>query len=105
MDEWLIWVNEQLPGYIGVSLDKEKQLEMAKDLYNNASCISDMCFEMRGGRSSAPEIDYKKLYEIEKAKNESLEKENSVYLNSVCKRNNVDRSQVRIEQDSVMIYK
>lgn len=105
MEYWLIWVNEQLPEYIGLSLDKEKQIEMAKDLYNNASCISDMGFEMRGGRSFAPEIDYKKLYEIEKAKNESLEKENAIYLSSVCKRNNVNQSQVRIEQDSVMIYK
>lgn len=105
MDDWLIWVNECLPEYIGFSLDKEKQIEMAKDLYNNASCISDMGFEMRGGRSSAPAIDYKNLYEIEKAKNEVLEKENNVYLNSVCRRNNVDQSQVRIEHESVMIYK
>jgi len=105
MEYWLIWVNEQLPEYIGFSLDKEKQIEMAKELYNNADCISDMGFEMRGGRSSLPEIDYKRLYEIEKAKNEALEKENAVYLNSVCRRNNADKSQVRIESDSVMIYK
>jgi hypothetical protein len=105
MDEWLIWVNECLPEYIGVSLPEEKQIEMAKDLHNSSQCLADMRFEMCGGRSSKPEIDYKKLYEIEKSKNETLENENRIYLGSVCRRNKVEPSDVYFEGDSVMIRK
>ena len=100
---WLIWVQEQLPEY-GIEVSDEVAIEMAEDLAHSAQEINSMSFEMCGGRSSTPSIDYERLYRKEKARADTLENENLVFLNSVCQRRNVSPDQVRIEDNSVMIY-
>ena len=102
-DDWLIWVQEQLPEY-GIEVSDEVAKEMAEDLAFNAQHLNSMSFEMRGGKSSTPSVDYERLYRKEKARADALENENRVFLNSVCQRRNVSPDQVRIENDTVMIY-
>lgn len=102
MNEWLIFVNEVLPEF-GIILSPDKARELAKVMYENDQNISDMEYESHGGNSTT-EIDYKKLYEIEKDKNSRLEHANKIYLNSICRRNHVSAAQVSLEDDSVFIY-
>ena len=102
-NDWLIWVQEQLPEY-GIEISEEVAMEIAKDLVFNAQHLNSMSFEMRGGKSSTPSVDYERLYRKEKDRADALEKENHVFLNSVCQRRKVSPDQVRIENDTVMIY-
>ena len=103
MESWIICLEECLPDF-GVSFTREQIEKLAKIMQENASCISDMAFEMTGGRSTKRPIDYKQLYESVKHKAEELERENLIYRKSVATRRRVDLSDVRIENGSVMIY-
>jgi hypothetical protein len=103
MQEWIVCLEECLPDF-GVNLDADKIAKLAKIMQDNASCISDMSFEMRGGGSVKAEIDYKNLYEQTKNRLETAEKENAVFRQSVANRRKVDISSVRIENDTVMVY-
>lgn len=103
MQEWIICLEECLPDF-GITLDCDKIAKLAKIMQDNASCLSDMSFEMRGGGSAKPKIDYKSLYEQTKKQLETVEKENGIFRQSVANRRNVDISSVRIENDTVMVY-
>ena len=103
MQEWINCLEECLPDF-GIHLDSENIEKLASIMQNNASCISDMNFEMMGGRSSKLEIDYKRLYELTKSQLDEATKENDIFRRSVATRRNVDILSVRIENDSVMVY-
>lgn len=103
MNEWIICLEECLPDF-NINIDAESIAKLAKVMKENASCISDMSFEMSGGRSVKPEPDYKLLYEQTKSQLEAVEKENGIFRRSVANRRHVDVSSVRIEQDTVMVY-
>lgn len=103
MQEWIICLEECLPDF-GINLDRESIERLAKVMQYNASCISDMGFEMRGGRETETEPDYKALYERAQGELANIKHENDVFRNSVANRRNVDISSVRIEDDSVMVY-
>ena len=103
MDSWVICLEECLPDF-GINLDANKIRELAKILKDNASIISSMEFEMCGGRNSLKEPDYKLLYKQTKDELDILKHENTIFRKSVAKRRNVDVNDVRIEDDSVMIY-
>jgi hypothetical protein len=71
---------------------------------NNAECISDISYDMRGGRSSEPTIDYETLYRSAVHEIESLKHDNDVFRTSVAHRRNVNVRDVKIENDKVMVY-
>jgi hypothetical protein len=104
MDSWIICLEEVLPDF-GINLDREKIIELAKIMEGNSGCISDMEYEMCGGRSSAPEIDYKALYRKTLDELESYKKENATFRESAARRNHTYAENVKIEDDRVMIYK
>ena len=103
MQEWIICLEECLPDF-GINLDSENIEKLAKVMQENASCISDMSYEMRGGRSTKQEPDYKTLYERSQKELSALKHENDVFRESVARRRNVDISNVIIENDIVMVY-
>jgi hypothetical protein len=103
MQEWIICLEECLPDF-GINLDSENIAKLAKIMQENASCISDMSFEMCGGGSAKSGTDYKNLYEQTKRRLEDAEKENGIFRQSVANRRNVDISSVRIENNTVMVY-
>lgn len=103
MQEWIICLEECLPDF-GINLDRENIEKLAKVMKENASCISDMGYEMRGGRSTKQEPDYKAM--CERLQNElvSIKHENDIFRSSVAKRHKVDVSSVSIEYDTVTVY-
>jgi len=103
MQEWIICLEECLPDF-GINLDRDNIEKLAKVMQDNASCISDMGFEMRGGRSTKNEPDYKTLYERARSELSAVQHENDIFRNSVANRRKVDVSSVRIENDTVMVY-
>lgn len=103
MEDWKIFLGEIL-GDFGVELSSDQLAAFAEACVTHQSCMSDMAYEMCGGRSSTPAVDYEKLYKAAQHKLEVLEQENAVYLQSVCSRRNVEPHQVRIEGDSVIVY-
>jgi hypothetical protein len=103
MQEWITCLEECLIDF-GVDLDADKIAKLAKIMQDNASCISDMSFEMRGGASAKTEIDYRSLYEQTEKQLEITEKENDVFRKSVANRRKVNISSIRIENDTVMVY-
>jgi hypothetical protein len=103
MEDWIICLEECLPDF-GINLGHDKIEELAKIMQENAACISDMLFEMRGGRSVEAKTDYKTLYEQAKREAAKERHENDVFRGSVARRHNVDISDVRIEHDSVIVH-
>lgn len=87
-----------------LSITNEQIFELAESIVTSLSCINDMEYEMCGGRDTAPVIDYKKLYNNTLAELETYKKECNIYQESVARRNNVDKSCIKIEDDHVMIY-
>ena len=103
MNEWIIFLEECLPDF-GINLDRENIEKLAMAMKENASCISDMGYEMLGGRSTKQEPNYKAM--CERLQNElvSIKHENDIFRSSVATRRNVDISSVIIENDAVMVY-
>jgi len=103
MQDWIICLEECLPDF-GINLDRESIEKLAKVMQDNASCISDIGYEMRGGSSAKQEPDYKSM--CERLQNElvSMRHENDIFRSSVANRRKVDVSSVRIENDTVMVY-
>ena len=104
MQEWIACLEECLPDF-GINLSADQIEKLAKIMQDNAACISDMSFEMHGGRCLLETNDYKALYENTKNQLALLKRENNIFRHSVAKRRNVDIHDVRIEDDTVMVYK
>ena len=103
MQEWIVCLEECLPDF-GINLERENIEKLANVMQENASCISDMGYEMRGGRSTKQEPDYKSLYERSQNELSIVKHENDIFRSSVANRRKVDISSVRIENDTVMVY-
>ena len=103
MQEWIICLEECLPDF-GINLDRENIEKLAEVMKENASCISDMGYEMRGGSSTKQEPDYKSMCERLQNELASVKHENDIFRSSVANRRKVDMSSVRIENDTVMVY-
>ena len=103
MQDWIICLEECLPDF-GINLDRENIEKLAKVMQENASCISDMGYEMRGGRSTNQEPDYKAMCERLQNELASMKHENDIFRSSVAARRKVNVSSVRIENDTVMVY-
>ena len=104
MQEWIACLEECLPDF-GINLSADQIEKLAKIMRDNAAFISDMCFEMRGGHCILDANDYQALYENTKNQLALLERENYIFRESVAKRRNVDLNDVRIENNTVMVYK
>jgi hypothetical protein len=103
MQEWITCLEECLPDF-GINIDRENIKKLAKVMKENASCISDMGYEMRGGSSTKQEPDYKSMCERLQNELASVKHENNIFRSSVANRRKVDMSSVRIENDTVMVY-
>jgi hypothetical protein len=103
MHEWIVCLEECLPDF-GINLERENIEKLAKVMKENASCISDMGYEMRGGSSTKQEPDYKSMCERLRNELASVKHENDIFRSSVANRRKVDMSSVRIENDTVMVY-
>ena len=101
MIDWVICLEGCLPDF-GINLSSEKIKELAQIMADNADYISEMSFERRGGRSPDSFVDYKSLYENEKVKFLTAEKEINIYRESVANRRHVPVSNVWINGDTVM---
>jgi hypothetical protein len=101
---WIICLEECLPEF-GININKENIELLANVLEENARCISDMSFEMSGGRAPLSAIDYKTLYENSKKELDHACEENNVFRNSVSKRRNVPMNNVYISNGAVLFDK
>jgi len=89
---------------LDIQMDTDKISELAKSLACSIDTYSDMEFEMNGGRSAKPDVDYEDLSKKLQNKLNMCEAERDAYQKSVARRRNVDASCVRIEHGDVMIY-
>lgn len=96
INDWVISLEECLPDF-DIHLERCAIIELAKVMQANASLIADIEYEMRGGRATKQEPDYKTLYERTRSELMEMKRENDIFRASVATRRNVALSSVHTE--------
>ena len=102
IESWKIFIEETFEDF-GLPIP-QKIDELAEAMFDNADAISSMGFDMMGG-PSRESVDYKSLYMSTLKELGKYKEEATIFRNSVARRHNTDPSSVRLEGDTVMIYK